>query len=78
VGLAAAESGVPLGAPPPVEVYLKYLYYSLLPKVQTAANYGGIMDSWSGIGSPTTGPVTATPSRDGRLAALLAASTNFI
>ncbi|AQK84540.1 xylanase inhibitor protein 1 [Zea mays] len=43
VGLAAAESGVPEGAAPPVEVYLKYLYYSLLPKVQSAPNYGGIM-----------------------------------
>ena len=43
VGLAAAESGVPDGAPPPVEVYLKYLYYDLLPKVQKAPNYGGVM-----------------------------------
>ncbi|WVZ49029.1 hypothetical protein U9M48_000411 [Paspalum notatum var. saurae] len=44
VGLAAAESGVPPeGAPPPVEVYLKYLYYDLLPKVQKAPNYGGVM-----------------------------------
>jgi chitinase len=43
VGLAAAESGVPDHAPPPVEVYLKYLYYDLLPKVQKAPNYGGVM-----------------------------------
>jgi len=43
LGLAAAESGVPEGARPPVEVYLKYLYYLLLPKVQKAPNYGGVM-----------------------------------
>jgi chitinase len=43
VGLAAAESGVPEGPPPSIAVYLKYLYYDLLPKVQKAPNYGGIM-----------------------------------
>jgi chitinase len=43
VGLTAAERGVPEGAPPSIQVYLKYLYYDLLPKVQKAPNYGGIM-----------------------------------
>ena len=58
VGLAAAESGVPDGAPPPVEVYLKYLYYDLLPKVQKADNYGGIM-IWDRFTDNRTGYSTA-------------------
>ncbi|KAG2557010.1 xylanase inhibitor protein 1-like [Panicum virgatum] len=43
LGLAPAESGVPEGAQGTVAVYLKYLYYDLLPKVQEAPNYGGVM-----------------------------------
>uniref|UniRef100_M8CY16 Xylanase inhibitor protein 1 n=1 Tax=Aegilops tauschii TaxID=37682 RepID=M8CY16_AEGTA len=43
LGLAPAESGVPEGAQGTVAVYLKYLYYDLLPKVQKANNYGGVM-----------------------------------
>ncbi|XP_066335319.1 xylanase inhibitor protein 1-like [Miscanthus floridulus] len=43
VGLAAAESGVPDGAQGTIAVYLKYLYYLLLPEVQKAGNYGGVM-----------------------------------
>lgn len=54
LGLAAAESGVPEGAPPPVEVYLKYLYYDLLPKVQAAPNYGGVM-VWERFADNKTG-----------------------
>ena len=34
---------MPKGAQGTVAVYLKYLYYDLLPKVQKADNYGGIM-----------------------------------
>ncbi|WVZ49030.1 hypothetical protein U9M48_000412 [Paspalum notatum var. saurae] len=58
VGLAAAESGVPEGAPPPVEAYLKYLYYDLLPKVQKAPNYGGVM-VWDRFTDKKTGYSTA-------------------
>ncbi|KAJ1278983.1 hypothetical protein BS78_04G120100 [Paspalum vaginatum] len=58
VGLAAAESGVPEGAPPPVEVYLKYLYYDLLPKVQKAPNYAGVM-IWDRFTDKNTGYSTA-------------------
>jgi chitinase len=43
LGLAAAESGVPDGAQGTIAVYLKYLYYLLLPEVQKAHNYGGVM-----------------------------------
>lgn len=58
LGLAPAESGVPEGAQSTVAVYLKYLYYDLLPKVQKAENYGGVMvwdrfadkkTRWSGV-----------------------------
>ncbi|KAF8656623.1 hypothetical protein HU200_060588 [Digitaria exilis] len=58
LGLAPAESGVPEGAQGTVAVYLKYLYYDLLPKVQKAPNYGGVMvwdrfadkkTRWSGV-----------------------------
>ncbi|WVZ51003.1 hypothetical protein U9M48_002196 [Paspalum notatum var. saurae] len=58
VGLAAGESGVPEGAPPPVEVYLKYLYYDLLPKVQKAPNYAGVM-VWDRFTDKKTGYSTA-------------------
>ena len=34
---------MPKGAQRTVAVYLKYLYYDLLPKVQEAPNYGGVM-----------------------------------
>ncbi|KAJ1275623.1 hypothetical protein BS78_05G149500 [Paspalum vaginatum] len=54
LGLAAAESGVPQGAKGSVAVYLKYLYYDLLPKVQKAPNYGGIM-VWDRYADKKTG-----------------------
>ncbi|WVZ49006.1 hypothetical protein U9M48_000391 [Paspalum notatum var. saurae] len=53
VGLAAAESGIPEGAQGVIAVYLKYLYYDLLPKVQKAPNYGGIM-VWDRIADNST------------------------
>ncbi|WVZ49012.1 hypothetical protein U9M48_000395 [Paspalum notatum var. saurae] len=56
VGLAAAETLE--GAPPPVEVYLKYMYYDLLPKVQKAPNYGGVM-VWDRFADKNTGYSTA-------------------
>ncbi|CAN6381060.1 unnamed protein product [Urochloa humidicola] len=54
LGLAAAESGVSEGAEGPVEVYLKYLYYGLLPEVQKAKNYGGVM-VWDRFADKKTG-----------------------
>ncbi|XP_062181776.1 xylanase inhibitor protein 1-like [Phragmites australis] len=53
LGLAVAED-VPAGAPGPVAVYLKYLYYDLLPKVQKSANYGGVM-IWDRFSDKMTG-----------------------
>ncbi|OEL26778.1 Xylanase inhibitor protein 1 [Dichanthelium oligosanthes] len=55
LGLAPAESGVPPdGVKGTVAVYLKYLYYDLLPKVQTAPNYGGVM-IWDRFSDKKTG-----------------------
>ncbi|KAG0529480.1 hypothetical protein BDA96_05G101900 [Sorghum bicolor] len=54
LGLAAAESGVPDGAQGTIAVYLKYLYYDLLPKVQKAPNYGGVM-VWDRYSDKKTG-----------------------
>ncbi|CAN6381080.1 unnamed protein product [Urochloa humidicola] len=54
LGLAAAESGVPEGAKGTIAVYLKYLYYLLLPKVQKANNYGGVM-VWDRFADKKTG-----------------------
>ncbi|CAL4984915.1 unnamed protein product [Urochloa decumbens] len=54
LGLAAAESGIPDGATGTIAVYLKYLYYDLLPKVQKAKNYGGVM-VWDRFADKKTG-----------------------
>ncbi|KAG0529476.1 hypothetical protein BDA96_05G101500 [Sorghum bicolor] len=54
LGLAAAESGVPDGAQGTVAVYLKYLYYLLLPEVQKARNYGGVV-VWDRYSDKRTG-----------------------
>ncbi|CAN6362769.1 unnamed protein product [Urochloa humidicola] len=54
LGLAAAESGVPEGAKGTIAVYLKYLYYSVLPEVQKAKNYGGVM-VWDRFADKKTG-----------------------
>ncbi|CAL4994034.1 unnamed protein product [Urochloa decumbens] len=54
LGLAAAESGVPEGAKGTIAVYLKYLYYDVLPKVQKAKNYGGVM-VWDRFADKKTG-----------------------
>ncbi|CAL4994036.1 unnamed protein product [Urochloa decumbens] len=54
LGLAAAESGIPDGATGTIAVYLKYLYYDLLPKVQKAKNYGGVM-VWDRFSDKKTG-----------------------
>ncbi|CAN6381058.1 unnamed protein product [Urochloa humidicola] len=54
LGLAAAESGIPEGAKGTIAVYLKYLYYDLLPKVQKANNYGGVM-VWDRFADKKTG-----------------------
>ncbi|OQU83263.1 LOW QUALITY PROTEIN: hypothetical protein SORBI_3005G098700 [Sorghum bicolor] len=52
LGLAAAESGVPDGAQGTVAVYLKYLYYLLLP--EKARNYGGVV-VWDRYSDKRTG-----------------------
>jgi len=45
---------VPDGAQGTIAVYLKYLYYDLLPKVQKAPNYGGVM-VWDRYSDKKTG-----------------------